>query len=320
MIYSFAQEKLSNNQNELEKTILEKNRLFSEKVLSSQMIKGLITVIDRFALVDLKLHTYEYHGQDGDSTYPQTGRYEDLLKIISKKYVVLNDSKHLKLIDLLSEEKLQEHFSSQKDNFIIEYCERNENVFKVMNVIPIQYENEIVTKVMLIVQDIGTKHELENLANTDGLTGLFNERYFTSILHTKSSQPLPYTLFYLDLDHFKEVNDTYGHNFGDKLLKEVAQRLQKCTRAEDYVFRIGGDEFSIIFSNQNSIEFAEKMVERISASICEPYQFEDITLNVGTSCGYAIYPNDTNNETKLRILADSRMYETKQRHHQNSSH
>lgn len=320
LIYSFAQEKLSNNQNELEKTILEKNRLFSEKVLSSQMIKGLITVIDRFALVDLKLHTYEYHGQDGDSTYPQTGRYEDLLKIISKKYVVLNDSKHLKLIDLLSEEKLQEHFSSQKDNFIIEYCERNENVFKVMNVIPIQYENEIVTKVMLIVQDIGTKHELENLANTDGLTGLFNERYFTSILHTKSSQPLPYTLFYLDLDHFKEVNDTYGHNFGDKLLKEVAQRLQKCTRAEDYVFRIGGDEFSIIFSNQNSIEFAEKMVERISASICEPYQFEDITLNIGTSCGYAIYPNDTNNETKLRILADSRMYETKQRHHQNSSH
>ncbi len=135
----------------------------------------------------------------------------------------------------------------------------------------------------------------------------------------KSSQPLPYVLFYLDLDHFKEVNDTYGHNLGDQLLKEVAKRLQKCTRAEDYVFRIGGDEFSIIFSNQNSISFAEKMVERIEETIREPYLLNNIIVKVGTSCGYAIYPNDTKDESKLRILADSRMYETKQKHHQNSS-
>ncbi len=318
-IYFKGKEKLSNNQDALEKTILEKNQLFSEKVLSSQMIKGLITVIDRFALVDLKEQTYEYHGHDGDLAYPQNGKYEDLLKTISKKYVVLNDPKYLKLIDLLSVEHLKELFSSQKDNLTIEYSERNESIFKVMNVIPIQYENHTVTKVMLVAQDIGMKHELENLANTDGLTGLFNERYFTSILHLKSSQPLPYVLFYLDLDHFKEVNDTYGHNLGDQLLKEVAKRLQKFTRAEDYVFRIGGDEFSIIFSNQNSISFAEKMVERIEETIREPYLLNNIIVKVGTSCGYAIYPNDTNDESKLRILADSRMYETKQKHHQNSS-
>lgn len=320
LIYSIAHEKLSKNQNVLEKTILEKNQLFTEQVLSNQMIKGLITVIDRFAVVDLKNQTYEYHGHDGDSEYPEKGSYHDLLKVISKKYVVLNDANHLKLLDFLSKEKLQEYFILHKENFIIEYCERNENIFKVMNVIPIQYENNVVTKVMLVTQDIGIKHELENLANTDGLTGLFNERYFTSILHTKSSQPFPYTLFYLDLDHFKEVNDTYGHNFGDQLLKEVAKRLQQCTRAEDYVFRIGGDEFSIIFSNQSSITFADKMVERISETINKPYIFDDITLTVGTSCGYAIYPNDTNDEAKLRILADSRMYETKQRHHKNSAH
>ncbi len=318
-IYFKGKEKLSDNQDALEKTILEKNQLFSEKVLSSQMIKGLITVIDRFALVDLKEQTYEYHGHDGDLAYPQNGKYEDLLKTISKKYVVLKDPKYLKLIDLLSVEHLKELFSSQKDNLTIEYSERNESIFKVMNVIPIQYENHTVTKVMLVAQDIGMKHELENLANTDGLTGLFNERYFTSILHLKSSQPLPYVLFYLDLDHFKEVNDTYGHNLGDQLLKEVAKRLQKCTRAEDYVFRIGGDEFSIIFSNQNSISFAEKMVERIEETIREPYLLNNIIVKVGTSCGYAIYPNDTNDESKLRILADSRMYETKQKHHQNSS-
>lgn len=99
---------------------------------------------------------------------------------------------------------------------------------------------------MLIAQDIGQKHELENLANTDGLTGLYNERYFNSILHKKELQKLPFILFYLDLDHFKSVNDTYGHDMGDKLLKEAANRLQSCIRSNDYAFRIGGDEFSLV--------------------------------------------------------------------------
>ena len=124
---------------------------------------------------------------------------------------------------------------------------------------------------MLIAQDIGQKHELENLANTDGLTGLFNERYFNSILHKKELQKLPFILFYLDLDHFKPVNDTYGHDMGDKLLKEAAKRLQSCIRSNDYAFRIGGDEFSLVVCTEFDESLCCRIKEQIQNRLCAPF-------------------------------------------------
>ena len=87
---------------------------------------------------------------------------------------------------------------------------------------------------------------MEDLANTDGLTGLYNERYFDALLKENELNRTPFVLFYLDLDRFKPVNDRYGHDVGDQLLKEVANRLRGCVRESDAVFRIGGDEFALI--------------------------------------------------------------------------
>ena len=101
---------------------------------------------------------------------------------------------------------------------------------------------------MEVVQDIGQKVELENMANTDSLTGLFNERYFSRVLNICEAKKLPFVLYYLDLDRFKPVNDTYGHAMGDRLLKEISARLLRCIRSRDYAFRIGGDEFALIVS------------------------------------------------------------------------
>ena len=88
------------------------------------------------------------------------------------------------------------------------------------------------------------RRKLEGLANTDGLTGLFNERCFNSTLKQKEEARQPFALFYLDLDRFKPVNDTYGHDVGDQLLRVVADRLRNCVRSSDFAFRIGGDEFA----------------------------------------------------------------------------
>ena len=94
----------------------------------------------------------------------------------------------------------------EDDIFKSEYYNRSIDTYLVMHVVPVEWGSEHeLEKVMLIAQDIGQKHELENLANTDGLTGLFNERYFNSILHKKELQKLPFILFYLDLDHFKDI-------------------------------------------------------------------------------------------------------------------
>lgn len=187
----------------------------------------------------------------------------------------------------------------------------------IMNVVAVEWdENDIPLKVMMIAQDIGKRHELENLANTDGLTGLFNERYFSRVLHQKEQQKLPFVLYYLDLDHFKPVNDTYGHDTGDKLLKEVARRLQECSRNNDLAFRIGGDEFALIISANMPEPLCRQTKDRIIRSLVCPYIIDDKTLTVGASCGYAIYPLESEDTSKIRILADQRMYAEKKQNHQ----
>ncbi len=157
---------------------------------------------------------------------------------------------------------------------------------------------------------------LENLANTDGLTGLFNERCFSSILHQKEEQQRPFVLYYLDLDHFKPVNDTYGHDMGDKLLKEVAERLGECIREQDYAFRIGGDEFALIIDSRMENTRCEEVKERIVQSILTPYEIDEVVLHLGVSCGYACYPQEAADVAQLRILADQRMYTEKELNHQ----
>ena len=162
-------------------------------------------------------------------------------------------------------------------------------------------------------QEEQARQQMEGLANTDGLTGLHNERYFNALLKEKEQRQEPFALFYLDLDRFKPVNDTYGHDVGDQLLKEVARRLRGCVRASDAAFRIGGDEFALIINGGMTKEFCDSRVEKIRAAIREPYCLNGIEIRVGTSCGCAVYPADSADVKNIRILADQRMYEDKQR-------
>ena len=112
-----------------------------------------------------------------------------------------------------------------------------ESSYKVMSVIPVEWKGSVLSKVMLIAQDIGQKHELEKLANTDALTGLYNERYLSAKIKTEMVKlHKKFAMFYLDLDRFKPVNDTYGHDMGDRLLKAVSQRLRKCITKDRLCF------------------------------------------------------------------------------------
>ena len=290
----------------------ERRAMLKQNIAMDQLIQGVTRIVERFAVCDLDSGIYEYYEMNNESYYNPTGDYRELLQRMSGEYVVLTEKINTQMDDLLSPEHLRKVIMSEEDLYTFEYCTLDRSSYKVMSVIPVEWKGSILSKVMLIAQDIGQKHELEKLANTDALTGLYNERYLSERLKRNGKLHKKFAMFYLDLDRFKPVNDTYGHDMGDRLLKAVSRRLCKCIRKTDYAFRIGGDEFSLIIEEGNiNDEFCEMMVRRIKKVIDRPFNIEGRLLSVDTSCGYAIYPEHSQKIDEIRIMADHRMYEDK---------
>ena len=290
----------------------ERRAMLKQNIAMDQLIQGVTRIVERFAVCDLDSGIYEYYEMNNESYYNPTGDYRELLQRMSGEYVILTEKTNIQMDDLLSPEHLRKVIMSEDDLYTFEYCTLDRSSYKVMSVIPVEWKGSILSKVMLIAQDIGQKHELEKLANTDALTGLYNERYLSERLKRNGKLRKKFAMFYLDLDRFKPVNDTYGHDMGDRLLKAVSRRLCKCIRKTDYAFRIGGDEFSLIIEEGNiNDEFCEMMVRRIKSVIDRPFDIEGRLLSVDTSCGYAIYPEHSQKIDEIRIMADHRMYEDK---------
>ncbi|MDY6903743.1 MAG: diguanylate cyclase [Thermodesulfobacteriota bacterium] len=172
-----------------------------------------------------------------------------------------------------------------------------------------------------IARDVSMRKKIERellyMASHDHLTGLYNrgalfERLRETIAYAKRFN-LKCALLFLDLDNFKSVNDTYGHESGDFLLKEAAVRLLSVLRETDYICRHGGDEFTIILSNpenMNPVRVAEKVIQRIS----DPYYIKSHQIDfITTSVGISIYPDDGADVDTLVKHADKAMYKAKKR-------
>lgn len=172
------------------------------------------------------------------------------------------------------------------------------------------------------LRDITDRKQLESLlkneARNDALTGLPNRRKLEEILpiaiqRAKTNQTTLSILF-VDLDGFKTVNDTYGHNVGDMLLREVANRIDKSTRQSDTVARYAGDEFIIVLEGVSQLADTQRIAEKILHAISQPVQFNKITLNITVSIGIAYYPSACSQEmqpTELIRQADKAMYTAK---------
>ena len=296
---------------QLQKEADERIKAEKKKEISDQLFWGISQIVDCFAICDLENNRYEYEDKRGEYLYPKKGAYDQFIKEISDQYTILTDGENAKFTNMLSVWNVRQLIKGQKDSYCLEYCARDKSRFFIMNVIPVEWEGDTLTKIMLVTQDMGQQHELENLANTDALTGLFNKRYFEKMMEIRDEKKKPYALFYMDLDLFKPVNDTYGHEMGDKVLKEVAKRLLKCIRSNDYAFRIGGDEFMLILNGNLDAQLCEKRIERIKKLIGEPYEFDGHTIKIGISCGSAVYPDDADCAADIQKIADKRMYEDK---------
>ncbi len=160
-----------------------------------------------------------------------------------------------------------------------------------------------------------THERLAYLAQYDQLTelpnrSLFNERLSSSLKHAKRYNRQT-VLMFLDLDHFKDINDTLGHSAGDKLLKDVAKRLQHCVRAEDTIARLGGDEFTIIMSEVDHRRDSATVAEKILDVLSHPFVLEDEEVFVTASIGIAGYPTCGDEPETLIRHADIALYRAK---------
>jgi len=170
-----------------------------------------------------------------------------------------------------------------------------------------------------ITEQKQAEERIQHVAHHDSLTGLpnrllFNDRLGQAISVAKRDAR-KFALLYLDLDRFKPVNDTLGHNAGDQLLKGVAERIRKQVRESDTVARVGGDEFTVILRNISSRQDVAAVAQKIIAAIAAPFTLgtPPQAVEIGTSIGIAIYPSDAQDHEILIKIADATMYSAKTR-------
>lgn len=170
-----------------------------------------------------------------------------------------------------------------------------------------------------IVRDIDQRKQYEDklifLAYHDAMTGLNNRKAFYERLEQTLNRAIRYhvefALLYIDIDRFKQVNDTHGHQAGDTLLKEITERLKKCLRITDFISRIGGDEFTVIMDNPHQLT-PETAAGRILDAISRPYRLGDKTVDfITASVGISTFPRDGGNADELISKADTAMYRAK---------
>ena len=168
----------------------------------------------------------------------------------------------------------------------------------------------LVTVLVYILEE--RNQNLKEWADRDSLTGLINRRRLMDYIGLRCRDTkMPLALLYCDINNFKTINDTYGHEQGDTVLKETAKRMKRALWKEDIVARVGGDEFIIILERCHEIEDCKKCIAKIRAEIAKPLQLSQVEIFVSTSVGYAFFPKETQDVQELIRLGDERMYRDK---------
>jgi diguanylate cyclase (GGDEF)-like protein len=190
-------------------------------------------------------------------------------------------------------------------------------VFYSLHKLTAMYELEVEN--LNIQKETGRLHEtamqLEKYANFDMLTGLPNRRYFFEKLKTLVEESKrdgrTFALLYIDLDGFKDINDACGHEVGDKVLKEVGNRLQQSVRETDFAARLGGDEFAMVILDSPDDTDVMKLAKRLQATLREGMDIEGLEHRIDASIGIATYPESGHDSETLVRHADAMMYTKK---------
>jgi len=325
------------DQSLIESTIINEFRNLSEFIYSTRILsKELFTLA--FSLIDFNVAAIFFNERD-----EKKKKYLQLsVQNVSVEDRVLVDLKKDFFDNILSPKEKEED-----SNYDVEVVELYSNSVNKINdfsefqsklIMPISYANkviggiafynykperfkqnkifEIILKELKILMRIKWLYsETKYLAIIDGLTGLYNRRFFQQTLEREFARckrhksKLSLALF--DIDHFKHVNDVYGHQFGDKVLAEIAKIIKTSLRKTDYVTRYGGEEIILVLPD-TSAEQALIPVERIRKKIeNKEFEYKGKTINVTISCGIADAMNEVHSQEELLLRADKSLYESK---------
>lgn len=192
-------------------------------------------------------------------------------------------------------------------------------VWEVASISPIRDERGDITHFVGVKEDITElkrlQEQLEHAAQHDHLTGLpnrflFNDRLAQALAQARRRRSR-FAVMFMDLDRFKAVNDTHGHDVGDALLVAAGARLRACIRESDTLARMGGDEFTALLLDLRDEASASRVAETLVAELSRPFVVNGITCPIGVSIGLAIYPRNGRTADALRTAADDAMYRVK---------
>lgn len=163
------------------------------------------------------------------------------------------------------------------------------------------------------------EEEIRRLAYYDNLTNLPNRKLLIDLINRAIDHAhldkSTLALMFLDLDHFKPINDELGHAMGDRLLVAVAERLRSTVRKTDTVARLGGDEFIILLTDMGNVSIADELARKLIARIAEPYMIDGKKLEISVSIGISLFPRDGDSSEVLLSCADTAMYAAKAEGH-----
>ncbi len=225
--------------------------------------------------------------------------------------------------DIKEDLQLREHWRG--DILLINRDQKH--LWSSLSISPILQEDQTITNYVCSAQDISfvkeSQKKMEQLAYFDVLTGLANRTFFKmqlrKALALSKRGHYSFALIYFDLDEFKRINDTLGHDAGDSLLIEVGNRLQVRLRTEDTIARLGGDEFAVLLSGIKDKQEAKRIIETIETMLIQPIKLGNNEVIISASIGVTMAPYDSMEEDTLLKHADLAMYEAKEKG-KNTSH
>jgi diguanylate cyclase (GGDEF)-like protein/PAS domain S-box-containing protein len=247
-------------------------------------------------------------------------RYRDMLEaVIQKQQCRFCSSKLHKAFFY----KSNAYDDTIRQNMSIVPLIEDKKLYIMIQIVDITYQVSSVHKLSSLLSemtqgymDVKESEEInKRLAVTDPLTGLHNRIALTkSINHIIENRELikEYALMFLDLDGFKEVNDTFGHSMGDKLLIKIAEKISINVRSEDAVARFGGDEFVILIRSKSGVEGAQTVAKKLVSEIARPIVIEGKAIRITCSIGIAMFEAGDSSEDTIK-KADTAMYESKRK-------